>query len=94
VASFGRKTTFRRSAQGEIAAFLYQQLILTFTPERLDRIKDFNRDAAIEMMKTLPLEEEDNLTRGYDEVVCSASTIPSGGRQLFLPMNDNYWISC
>jgi hypothetical protein len=36
-----------------IAAFLYQQLILTFTPERLDRIKDFNRDAVIEMMKTL-----------------------------------------
>jgi alkylhydroperoxidase family enzyme len=25
---------------------------------------------------------------------CSASTIPSGGRQLFLPMNDNYWINC
>jgi hypothetical protein len=56
-----------------ILAFLYDQLILNFTPERLEHIADFNRRAAQQMMETLPAGDEDTLTRGYDEVI-----LPSG----------------
>ena len=56
-----------------ILAFLYDQLILNFTPERLEQIADFNRRAAQQMMETLPAGDEDTLTRGYDEVI-----LPSG----------------
>lgn len=30
----------------------------------------------------------------WHEGPCSASTIHSGGRQLFLPVYDNYWFNC
>jgi hypothetical protein len=44
------------------------------SPGNLDKIgyRELADNLAIEMMKILPLEDEDNLTRGYDEVVVPA----------------------
>ena len=55
-----------------IAAFLYQQLILNFTQDRLDKIRDFDPVAFEEMMRDAPEEAEDQFIRGPEEIVAAS----------------------
>jgi hypothetical protein len=50
-----------------ILAFLYRQLISTFTQERLEKIRAFNQESVKHMIDNLPVDAEDSLSRGYDE---------------------------
>jgi len=52
-----------------ILAFLYHQLLLNFTQERLDKIRDFDAEKAAQVIGNLPAEDEGAQTRGYDEMI-------------------------
>jgi hypothetical protein len=50
-----------------ILAFLYHQLILNFTQERLEKIQNFDPASVEEMIGNIPADDQDALSRGYDE---------------------------
>jgi hypothetical protein len=56
-----------------IVAFLYKQLALNFDPGRLADLKNIDRGALREMMDRLPIEDEEEATRGYDNVVVTTT---------------------
>lgn len=54
-----------------IVAFLYKQLVLTFGPERLAELEKIDREAMRKMIESLPSDETENATRGYDNILIS-----------------------
>jgi hypothetical protein len=56
-----------------IVSFLYKQLVLNYGPDRLAKLENIDREAIRNMMSTLPVEKEQNATRGYDNVVISTT---------------------
>jgi hypothetical protein len=57
-----------------IVAFLYKQLVLTFGPERLAELENIDREAMRKMMESLPSDDEENATRGYDNILISETS--------------------
>jgi hypothetical protein len=57
-----------------IVAFLYKQLVLTFGPERLAELENIDREAMRKMMESLPSDDEENGTRGYDNILISETS--------------------
>ena len=65
-----------------IVAFLYKQLVLTFGPERLAELEKIDRDAMRKMIESLPPDEADDSTRGFDNILISKTSHYEQDRQL------------